>query len=168
MYLFRLWLMSWFFLSFASELVVLFSELGGKIGSLERELETAKAGIGQSVEVLAKSLEERCALEGELDQIRNVAQVVISEVFGSAPSTSMLAVQLAEVLNKVQVLISNGMFYGTLGVLTSVAMHHPDLDFAAICRAYADGWSTDAIHALGESLVPYAQRWLSSKSPHNG
>ena len=35
MYLFRLWLMSWFFLSVASEIVALFSELGGKIGSLE-------------------------------------------------------------------------------------------------------------------------------------
>ena len=47
--------------------------MGGKIGSLERELETAKTAIGQSVEALAKSLEERRALEGELDQIRNVA-----------------------------------------------------------------------------------------------
>ena len=54
-------------------------------------------------------------------------------------------------------LISNGMFYGTSRVLTSVAMHHPDLDFAAICRGYADGWSADAVHALGESLVPYTQ-----------
>jgi len=42
-------------------------------------------------------------------------------------------------------------------VLTSMATHHPDLDFAAIYRGYADGWSVDAIHALGESLVPYAQ-----------
>ena len=67
MYLFRLWLMPWFFLFFASKLVVLFVELGGKIGSLERELETAKAAIGRSAEALAKSLEERCALEGELD-----------------------------------------------------------------------------------------------------
>ena len=48
MYLFRLWLMSRFFLSFASELVVPFPELGEKIGSLERELETAKAVIGRS------------------------------------------------------------------------------------------------------------------------
>jgi len=53
--------------------------------------------------------------------------------------------------------MSDGMFYGTSGVLTSVAMHHPDLDFTTICRGYADGWSADAIHALGESLVPYAQ-----------
>ena len=66
--------------------------MGGKIGSLERELETAKVMIGQSTEVLAKSLEERCALEGELDQIRNIAQVIISEVFGSAPSTSTPAI----------------------------------------------------------------------------
>ena len=49
------------------------------------------------------------------------------------------------------------MFYGTLGVLTSVVTHHPDLVFAAICRGYADRWSTDEIHALRESLVPYAQ-----------
>ena len=67
MYLFYLWLMPWFFLSFASKLVVLFLELGGKIGSLERELETAKAAIGRSMEALVKSLEERCALKGELN-----------------------------------------------------------------------------------------------------
>ena len=73
MYLLRLWLMPWFFLSFASKLVILFLELGGKIGSLERELETAKAAIGRGTEALAKSLEERCALKEELDQIRNVA-----------------------------------------------------------------------------------------------
>ena len=41
--------------------------------SLERDLETAKAMIGQNVEALAKSLEERHALEGELDQMHNVA-----------------------------------------------------------------------------------------------
>ena len=101
MYLFRLWLMPWFFLSFASKLVILFLELGGKLGSLERELETAKAAIGRSTKALAKSLEERCALEGELDLIRNVAQVVISEVFGSTPSTSTPAIQLAKVPNEV-------------------------------------------------------------------
>ena len=49
------------------------------------------------------------------------------------------------------------MFYGTSGVLTSVATHYPDLDFTAIYRGYADGWSADEIHALGESLVPHAQ-----------
>ena len=43
MYLFCLRLMPWFFLTFASELVVLFPELGGKVGSVDRELETAKA-----------------------------------------------------------------------------------------------------------------------------
>ena len=40
---------------------------------MERDLEAAKAMIGQNAEALAKSLEERRALEGELDQIRNVA-----------------------------------------------------------------------------------------------
>ena len=68
----------------------------------------------------------------------------------------MPAVQLAEVPNEVRALISDGMFYRTSGVLNVVATHYPDLDFMAIYRGYADGWSTDEIHVLGESLVPYA------------
>jgi hypothetical protein len=48
------------------------------------------------------------------------------------------------------------MFYETSVVLTSVASHHPDLEFMAIYRGYADGWSIDKIHALGESLVSHA------------
>ena len=52
----------------------------------------AKVMIGQNMEALAKSLEEQRALEGELDQIRNVSQVIVLEVFRSAPSTSMLAI----------------------------------------------------------------------------
>ena len=117
----------------------------------------AKAVIGRNAEALAKSLEERCALEGELDQMHNVAQVIISEVFGSAPSTSTPAIRLAEVPDEVRALISDGMFYGTSRVQTSVVTHHLDLDFAAICSGYANGWSLDAIHALGESLLPHAQ-----------
>ena len=64
---------------------------------MEQDLETAKVTFGQNAEALAKSLEERRALEGELDHIHNVAQLVVSEVFGSAPSTSASAIQLAEV-----------------------------------------------------------------------
>ena len=120
-------------------------------------METVKAMVGQSAEVLAQSLEERCALKGELDQLHNIAQVVVSKVFGSSRSTSMPVVQLAEVSNEVWALISDGMFYGTSRVLTSVATHYPDMDFMAICRGYANGWSADEIHALGESLVPHAQ-----------
>jgi len=131
--------------------------LGEKIGSLEQELEMAKAAVGRGVEALAKSLEERRAQEGELNQIRNVAQVVVSEVFGSGPSTSTPGVQLVEVPNEVRALISDGMFYRTSGALTLVETHHPDLDFTSICRGYADGWSANEIHTLGESLVPYAQ-----------
>ena len=107
--------------------------------------------------MLAISLEERRALEGELDQIRNVAQLVVLEVFGSAPSTSMPAIRLAEVPDEVQALITDGLFYGTSGVLTLVATYHPDLDFAAICSGYTDGWSAEDIHSLGESLLPHTQ-----------
>jgi len=83
--------------------------------------------------------------------------VVVFEVFGSGPSTSTPVVQLLEVLSGVWVLISDGMFYGTSGVLTSVVTHYPDLDFVTICRGYTDGCSADKIHAMGESLVPHAQ-----------
>ena len=78
-------------------------------------------------------------------------------MFGSAPSTSTPIIRLAEVPDEVRALISDGMFYGTSGVLTSVATHHPDLDFAAICSGFTKGRSPDAIHALGESLLPCAQ-----------
>ena len=67
----------------------------------------AKATIGQNAEALAKSLEERRALEGELDQMGNVAQLIISEVFGSAPSTSTPTIRLAEVTDEVGDLIWN-------------------------------------------------------------
>ena len=83
--------------------------------SLERDLETAKAMFGQNAEALAMSLEERRALKGELDQIRNVAQLVVSEVFGSTPSTSVPAIRLAEVLDELRTLITHGMFYGASG-----------------------------------------------------
>ena len=42
-------------------------------------------------------------------------------------------------------------------MLTSVATYHPDLDFTAICSGYADSWSTEDIHSLGESLLPHAK-----------
>ena len=56
-----------FFLQPVSELVALFSELGGKVKSLERDLETVKATFSRDAEELAKSREERHALEGDLD-----------------------------------------------------------------------------------------------------
>ena len=100
--------------------------------ALERDLETTKANFSWNVEELAKSHEERRALEGELGQICNATQLVISKVFGSAPSTSAPAIQLAEVLDMVKDLIRSGLFYGASGVLTSVATYHPNLDFATI------------------------------------
>ena len=41
--------------------------------TLEQDLVMTKATLSQNAEELAKSHEERCALEGELDQIHNVA-----------------------------------------------------------------------------------------------
>ncbi|XP_066322141.1 uncharacterized protein [Miscanthus floridulus] len=70
------------------EFVALPPELGEKVKALERDLETSKASFSQNAEELAKSHEERRALEGDLDQIRNVARLVVSEIFGSVPSTS--------------------------------------------------------------------------------
>ena len=124
---------------------------------LEQNLETVKVTFSRNAEELAKSHEERHALEGELDQIRNVAQLIISEVFGSAPSTSAPAIQLAEVPDVVQYLITSELFYGALGVLTSLVTHHPNLDFATICSWYAEGSSTEDIQSIGESLLPHAR-----------
>ena len=55
------------------------------------------------------------------------------------PSTSAPAIRLAEVPDEVWALITNGLLYGTLRVLTSVATYHLDLDFAAIFSGYANG-----------------------------
>ena len=43
------------------------------VKTLERDLETIKVTFSQNAEELAKSHEERRALEGDLDQIRNVS-----------------------------------------------------------------------------------------------
>ena len=69
----------------------------------------------------------------------------------------MPTVQLAEVPDVVRDLIMSGLFYGALGVLTSVATHHPNLDFATICSGYADGLSMEDIQLIGESLLPHAR-----------
>ena len=73
------------------------------------------------------------------------------------PSTSAPAVQLVDVPDAVWDLITSGLFYGALGVLTSVAMHHPNLDFATICSGNAEGLSMEDIHSIGESLLPHAR-----------
>ena len=53
--------------------------------------------------------------------------------------------------------MSVGGVLRSVGVLTSVATYHPDLDFATICNGYADGLSTEDIQSLGESLLPHAR-----------
>ncbi|XP_066320649.1 uncharacterized protein [Miscanthus floridulus] len=85
-----------------SELVALLVELGEKVKALERDLETTKANFSHNAEELSKSHEECRALEGEPGQIRNAAQLIVSEVFGSTPSTSAPTVQLVEVPNAVK------------------------------------------------------------------
>ena len=107
--------------------------------------------------MLTKSLDEWRALEGELDQICNVAQLIVSEVFGSAPSTSAPVVQLAEVPDVVKDLVRSGLFYGASGVLTSVATHHPSLDFDTIYCGYAEGLSTEDIQSIRVSLLPHTR-----------
>jgi len=127
------------------------------VKALERDLEMTKANFSWNVKELAKSYEERRALEGDLDQIRNIAWLVISKIFGSMPSTSVPAVQLVEVLDAVKDLVRSGLFNGASGVLTSVAMHHPNLDFDAIYSGYAEGLSMEDIQSIGVSLLPHAR-----------
>ncbi|XP_066365354.1 uncharacterized protein [Miscanthus floridulus] len=63
------------------EFVALPPELDKKVKVLERDLEMSKASFSRNAEELAKSHEERRALKGNLDQIRNVAQLVVLEIF---------------------------------------------------------------------------------------
>ena len=42
-------------------------------------------------------------------------------------------------------------------MLTSVAMHHPNLDFTTICSGYAEGLSMEDIQSIGESLLLHAR-----------
>ena len=51
----------------------------------------------------------------------------------------------------------SGLFYGASGVLTSVAMHHPNLDFTTIYSGYVEGLSTEDIQSIGEGLLPHAR-----------
>jgi len=67
------------------------------------------------------------------------------------------AVQLAKVLDAVKDLVRSELFYGASGVLTSVAMYHPNLDFATICGGYAEGLSMEDIQSIGVSLLPHAR-----------
>ena len=73
------------------------------------------------------------------------------------PSTSTPAVQLAEVPDAVWDLIRSGLSYGASRVLTSVATHHPNLNFATIYSGYAEGLRTKDIQSIGESLLPHAR-----------
>ena len=52
-------------------------------------------------------------------------------------------------------LVRSGLFYGESGVLTSVAMHHPNLDFHAICSGYVEGLSMEDIQSIRESLLSH-------------
>ena len=62
-----------FFLQPVPELVAPLLELDGNVKMLERDLEMTKVTLSRNAEELTKSNEEQCALEGDLDQIRNVA-----------------------------------------------------------------------------------------------
>ena len=42
-------------------------------------------------------------------------------------------------------------------MLTLVATHHPNLDFATIYSGYAEGLSMEDIQSIGESLLPHAR-----------
>jgi len=74
-----------------------------------------------------------------------------------APSTSAPAIRLAEVPDEVRALITDGLFYGASGVLTSVTTYHLDLDFATIYSGNDDGCSTEDIQSREESLLPHAK-----------
>jgi hypothetical protein len=101
-------------------------------------------------------LERNRVLEEELSQLQGAAWSVITEVLGSRPGSSVLVADLSEVPSEVAGLITDGVFHGASRVLTLVASHYPALDFGAVRRGYAAGWSADQLYELGQSLEPVA------------
>jgi hypothetical protein len=69
---------------------------------------------------------------------------------------SALATNLSVIPGELSGLITDGVFHGASGVLTSVASHYPDLDFGRVRRSYAAEWSSNQICKLSWSLEPIA------------
>jgi hypothetical protein len=81
---------------------------------------------------------------------------VVTEVLRPRSGSSGLVADLSQILGEVAGLISDGVFHGTSGGLTSVASHYPTLDFGVVGRGYAVGLFADQLCELGQSLVPVA------------
>jgi hypothetical protein len=90
-------------------------------------------------------MERNRVLEEELDQLRGVAWLVVAEVLGPRPGSTALVADLSEIPGEVVGLITDGVFHDASGVLTSVALHDPTLDFGAVRRGYTTWWSTTTI-----------------------
>jgi hypothetical protein len=77
---------------------------------------------------------------------------VITEVVEPHSGSSALIADLLQFPGEVAGLITDGVFHGALGVLTSVASHCPSLGFRAVGRGYAARWSTNQRCELEQSL----------------
>jgi hypothetical protein len=119
----------------------------------ESELVNTKKVVARSAQALADSLGRSKALEEVLSHLRRVSRSVVMEVLGPRPGSSALAADLSEIPGKVAGHITDGVFHGASGVLTSVSLHYPTLHFEAVGRAR---WSADRLRELGQSLVPAA------------
>jgi hypothetical protein len=74
---------------------------------------------------------------------------VLEEELGQLRSA--LAADLSGIRGEVMGLVTDGVFHGASGVLTSVVSHYLTLDFEAVRRGYASGWSADRLCKLGVS-----------------
>jgi hypothetical protein len=81
---------------------------------------------------------------------------VVTKVLGPRLGSSALVADLSQIPGEVAGLITDGVFHSTSGVLTSVVSHYPNLDFGAIRRGYATGWSANQLYELRQSLEPIA------------
>jgi hypothetical protein len=79
---------------------------------------------------------------------------MVMKVLGPYPGSSALVTDLSQIPGEVAGLITDVVFHGTLGVLTSVASHYPTLDFRVVGRGYTIGWSDGQLCELGRSLEP--------------
>jgi hypothetical protein len=101
-------------------------------------------------------LERNGILEEELGQLQGTALSVVTEILGPRPKSRALVADLSEIPGEMSEIITDGVLHGTSRVLMSVVSQYPTLDFGAIGRGYAAGWSADQLYKLEQSLEPVA------------
>ncbi|RLN39003.1 hypothetical protein C2845_PM01G11200 [Panicum miliaceum] len=134
--------------------------------SVESKLATSLQAENKSSEALALSQERERSLESETSRLEkatndllaelsvlwDAALGVVVDVLRTQPAEELLVADLQAVPGEVSKLIADRVFHSASGVLTSAAMHFPDLDSQVVGDGYATGWTFDQLRQVGLRL----------------